>query len=244
MAVFSTVLPTWLIAESIRRIGANTASLVGSLGPVFTIGFGALLLGEPSTCCRLVGAALVLAGVMLVSRVRPAQAASTARAGAIEARAVDRAELSARRSRPRRSSHAPDTLERSTLALKDPSLLRQQCYVDGQWIDADDGGTMPVVNPATGVPVGTVPVFGAAETKRAIEAANRAWPAWRAKTAKERSAILRKWYDLMLANVDDLALHPHHRAGQAARRGEGRDRRSAPRTSSGSPRKRSASTAT
>jgi len=101
---------------------------------------------------------------------------------------------------------APDTIERSPIALKDPSLLRQQCYVDGKWIDADDGGSMPVVDPATGMPVGTAPVMHAAETKRAIDAANRALPAWRSKTARERSAILRKWQDLMLANVEDLAL--------------------------------------
>jgi succinate-semialdehyde dehydrogenase/glutarate-semialdehyde dehydrogenase len=101
---------------------------------------------------------------------------------------------------------APDTIERSPLTLQDPSLLRQQCYVDGRWTSADDAASMPVVNPATGVPIGTAPVFHAGETKRAIDAASRAFPAWRAKTAKERSNILRKWYDLMLANVDDLAL--------------------------------------
>jgi len=101
---------------------------------------------------------------------------------------------------------APDTLERATLPLKDAALLRTQCYVDGKWIDADNARTMDVVNPATGRPVGTAPVFGAAETRRAIEAAARAFPAWRARTAKERSAILRKWNDLMLAHVDDLAL--------------------------------------
>ena len=101
---------------------------------------------------------------------------------------------------------APDTIERSPIALKDPSLLRQQCYVDGKWIDADDGGSMPVVDPATGMPVGTAPVMHAEETRRAIDAANRALPAWRSKTARERSAILRKWQDLMLANIEDLAL--------------------------------------
>src|SRR5690349_8473336 len=101
---------------------------------------------------------------------------------------------------------APDTIERASVALKDPTLLRQQCYVDGRWIGADDGGSMPVVDPASGELVGTAPVFHAAETRRAIEAADRALPAWRAKTAKERSAILRKWNDLMLANADDLAL--------------------------------------
>jgi succinate-semialdehyde dehydrogenase/glutarate-semialdehyde dehydrogenase len=100
----------------------------------------------------------------------------------------------------------PDTLERPSLPLKDAALFRQQCYVDGRWIDADAGRTMDVVNPANGRTVGTAPVFGATETRAAIEAANRAWPAWRGKTAKERSAILRKWNDLMLAHVDDLAL--------------------------------------
>jgi succinate-semialdehyde dehydrogenase/glutarate-semialdehyde dehydrogenase len=100
---------------------------------------------------------------------------------------------------------APDTIERATLELSDASLLREQCYVDGAWIDADDRGSMPVVDPATGELVGTAPMFGAAETKRAIAAAERAFPAWRAKAAKERSAILRRWNDLMLANVDDLA---------------------------------------
>jgi len=92
-----------------------------------------------------------------------------------------------------------------TLTLKDPSLLRQQCYVDGAWIDADAGGTIGVKNPATGELIGTVPNAGAAETRRAIEAAAKAFPAWAAKTAKERAAILRRWNDLMLANVDDLA---------------------------------------
>ena len=101
---------------------------------------------------------------------------------------------------------APDTLERVPLPLKDASLLRMKCYVDGRWIDADGGRTMDVVNPATGRPIGTAPAFGAAETRRAIEAANKAWPAWRAKTAKERAVILRKWNDLMLAHVEDLAL--------------------------------------
>ncbi len=90
--------------------------------------------------------------------------------------------------------------------LKDMSLFRQQCYIDGTWVDADDKSTLAVNNPADGVPVGTVPKMGAAETRRAIEAANAAWPAWRAKTAKERSVILRKWFDLMMANQEDLAI--------------------------------------
>ena len=70
MAVVSTVLPTWLIAESIHRIGANASSLIGSLGPVFTIALGVAVLGEPMHPLQLVGAALVLVGVMLVT-VRP-----------------------------------------------------------------------------------------------------------------------------------------------------------------------------
>jgi succinate-semialdehyde dehydrogenase/glutarate-semialdehyde dehydrogenase len=101
----------------------------------------------------------------------------------------------------------PDTLERrATLALRDPSLFKQQCYVGGRWIDADGGATHEVLNPATGGPIGTVPLLGAAETRRAIEAADKAWPAWRTKTAKERSAIMRKWAELQAAHADDLAL--------------------------------------
>ena len=71
---------------------------------------------------------------------------------------------------------APDTLERSVPTLKDPALLRMQCYVDGAWCDAEGGATMPVVNPATGRTIGTAPVFGANETRRAIDAAARALP--------------------------------------------------------------------
>jgi succinate-semialdehyde dehydrogenase / glutarate-semialdehyde dehydrogenase len=92
------------------------------------------------------------------------------------------------------------------LQLKDPTLLRQQAYLNGQWCDADDGATLSVTNPATGEVLGTIPKMGAAETARAIAAASAAFPAWRAKTCKERSAVLRKWNDLMLANADDLAL--------------------------------------
>jgi succinate-semialdehyde dehydrogenase/glutarate-semialdehyde dehydrogenase len=92
------------------------------------------------------------------------------------------------------------------ISLKDPSLLRQQCYVDGAWIDADGGGTVDVTNPATGEVLGTVPGLGVGETRRAIEAAAAAFPAWAGRTAKDRAAILRRWHDLMLANVDDLAV--------------------------------------
>jgi succinate-semialdehyde dehydrogenase / glutarate-semialdehyde dehydrogenase len=102
---------------------------------------------------------------------------------------------------------APDSTERaSPLTLKDGALLRQQCLVDGQWIDADARATFDVVNPATGVRIGTVPDLGATETRRAIDAAAKAWPAWRAKTARERSQIIRIWSELQLAHADDLAL--------------------------------------
>jgi succinate-semialdehyde dehydrogenase/glutarate-semialdehyde dehydrogenase len=90
--------------------------------------------------------------------------------------------------------------------LKDPSLLRQQAFVGGAWCDADDGQTIAVINPANGETVASVPHMGAGETKRAIDAANAAWPAWRKLPAKERAAILRRWSDLMLENADDLAL--------------------------------------
>jgi succinate-semialdehyde dehydrogenase/glutarate-semialdehyde dehydrogenase len=102
---------------------------------------------------------------------------------------------------------APDTRERpSPAALKDATLLRQQCYIDGRWADADSKATRDVHNPATGARVGSTPVMGAAETRRAIDAADKAWPAWRDKTARERSAIIRKWAELQLAHADDLAL--------------------------------------
>jgi succinate-semialdehyde dehydrogenase/glutarate-semialdehyde dehydrogenase len=92
------------------------------------------------------------------------------------------------------------------LPLKDPTLFRQANYLDGKWVQAESGRTIVVKNPATGEAIGEVPSMSAAETRRAIEAANRAWPAWRAMLAKERSAILRKMTELMLANAEDLAV--------------------------------------
>ena len=89
--------------------------------------------------------------------------------------------------------------------LSDPKLFRQSCYVDGAWVNARNSATISVDNPATGEIVGTVPKFGAVETRDAIEAANRAFPEWRKKTGKERAAVLRKWFDLMMANQEDLA---------------------------------------
>ncbi|MBI4263580.1 MAG: NADP-dependent succinate-semialdehyde dehydrogenase [Acidobacteria bacterium] len=91
------------------------------------------------------------------------------------------------------------------MSLADPQLFRQACYVDGAWVSARSGATIGVDNPATGEVIGTVPKLGAVETREAIEAAARAWPAWRRKTAKERAAVMRRWFDLMMANQADLA---------------------------------------
>jgi succinate-semialdehyde dehydrogenase / glutarate-semialdehyde dehydrogenase len=94
----------------------------------------------------------------------------------------------------------------SPLPLKDPTLFRQANCIDGRWVEADSGKTVVVRNPATGEAIGEVPALGAAETRRAIEAADRALPDWRGLLARERAAILRKLNDLMLANTDDLAV--------------------------------------
>ncbi len=92
------------------------------------------------------------------------------------------------------------------LPLRDPSLFRQACAVGGKWIEAASGKTIEIRNPATGEIVGTVPALSAAETRQAIDAAHQALPGWRAMLAKERAAILRKLFDLMLANTEDLAV--------------------------------------
>ncbi len=89
--------------------------------------------------------------------------------------------------------------------ISDSSLLRSQAYIDGAWVSADNGKTYAVTNPATGEKIVDAPRMGAAETRKAIDAANAALPAWRALPAKERSKIVRKWGDLMLDNIDDLA---------------------------------------
>jgi len=102
--------------------------------------------------------------------------------------------------------NAPRDPQQFALQLKDTKLLRQQCYIDGQWTDADAKQTIPVTNPANGGVIASIPKMGAAETRRAIEAADKALPAWRGKLAKERAAILRKWFELMMANQDDLGL--------------------------------------
>lgn len=99
--------------------------------------------------------------------------------------------------------------------IQDRNLFRQQCYINGEWVDADSGDTLEVTNPANGENLGTVPRLGATETRRAIEAAEAAMPGWQAKTAKERAAILRKWYELMLANQEDLAIIMTSEQGKA-----------------------------
>ena len=91
------------------------------------------------------------------------------------------------------------------MQLHNQDLFRQQAYIDGQWVDADNGQTIAVNNPATGEILGNVPKMGRAETRRAIDAAERALPAWRDLTAKDRANRLRKWFELMMANQEDLA---------------------------------------
>ncbi len=90
--------------------------------------------------------------------------------------------------------------------LSDSNLFRQQCYVDGQWADADRGETIDVTNPANGDVIGTIPKMGAAETRRAIEAAETAQKEWKQRTGKERAAILRTWFELMMEHQEDLAV--------------------------------------
>lgn len=91
------------------------------------------------------------------------------------------------------------------MQLNDSTLFRQQAFIQGKWCDAESKKTIEVTNPANAQLLGTVPKMGANETRAAIEAANQALPAWRALTAKERATILRRWFDLMMANQDDLA---------------------------------------
>lgn len=92
------------------------------------------------------------------------------------------------------------------MQLKNPDLFRQQAFINGQWCDADSGETHNVLNPATDEVLGTVPYMGADETRRAIDAADKAQSAWAAKSGKERSAILRRWHTLIAENIDDLAV--------------------------------------
>jgi succinate-semialdehyde dehydrogenase/glutarate-semialdehyde dehydrogenase len=91
------------------------------------------------------------------------------------------------------------------MKLADPRLLREQCFIDGSWVAADDGGVLQVKNPATGTTLGSVPNMGVSETRRAIAAADAALPGWKARTAKERAVILRRWFDLISSHLEDLA---------------------------------------
>jgi succinate-semialdehyde dehydrogenase/glutarate-semialdehyde dehydrogenase len=92
------------------------------------------------------------------------------------------------------------------MKLNDSGLFRELAFVDGRWLGADDAATSPVTNPATGERLGVIPLMGAAEARRAIDAAAAALPAWAARTAKDRAVILWRWFDLMLANQEDLAV--------------------------------------
>ena len=95
---------------------------------------------------------------------------------------------------------------KTTIALGDPALFRQQCYVNGGWTDARSGDAIEVDNPATREVIGTVPAFGREETRAAIEAADAAWRGWRSRPAKERAGLLRRWFELLMAYQDDLAV--------------------------------------
>src|ERR1043166_6883189 len=99
----------------------------------------------------------------------------------------------------RASQPAPSLRDR----LKDPSLLRDRCYIDGAWVGTPQRA---VTNPVNGVELAKIPVMSTAETTQAVEAAERAFPAWAKLTAKQRSNILRKWFDLIVANREDIAL--------------------------------------
>jgi succinate-semialdehyde dehydrogenase / glutarate-semialdehyde dehydrogenase len=92
------------------------------------------------------------------------------------------------------------------MQLQDSKLLRESCYIDGEWTPADSGATIPVHNPATDTQIGVIPNMGTKETRRAIEAAARALPPWAARTAKDRAALLRRWFELMLVHQQDLAV--------------------------------------
>ena len=93
-----------------------------------------------------------------------------------------------------------------SMQLRDSALLRTQAYIDGQWMDAESGRRFEVRNPADGSVIAHVPDMGAAETRRAIAAAEAALPGWRARTAKERATVLRRWFELIMANQEDLAV--------------------------------------
>jgi succinate-semialdehyde dehydrogenase/glutarate-semialdehyde dehydrogenase len=89
--------------------------------------------------------------------------------------------------------------------ISNPSLFKQQAFINGQWVDATDHQTMPIYNPSSNQLIGRVPVITAQQTQEAIRCAQAAWANWRDKPAKERSTVLRRWFDLILENQEDLA---------------------------------------
>ena len=101
-----------------------------------------------------------------------------------------------------------------TLQLKDAQLLKSQCYINGAWDDAADNSIIAVLNPANGAPIASVPNAGKELTQQAIDAAAKAQVAWKARTAEDRARILRRWYELMVAHQDDLALIMTHEQGK------------------------------
>jgi succinate-semialdehyde dehydrogenase/glutarate-semialdehyde dehydrogenase len=105
--------------------------------------------------------------------------------------------------------------------LNDPTLHLSQAFIGGAWVDADDGSTFDVINPADGSTVGSVADLGGAETRRAIEAADAALPAWRGLTAKERAAVLKRWYQALMDNVEDLAVLMSIEMGKPIRESRG-----------------------
>ena len=111
-----------------------------------------------------------------------------------------------RGARPPDADSARDPRLAGRIVIAETALRREQAFVDGRWIDADSGETFPVNNPANGEEIARVPRMGAGETRRALEAAEAAFPGWRARTAADRARILRRWADLMLEHLDDLAL--------------------------------------
>src|SRR6185503_573301 len=95
--------------------------------------------------------------------------------------------------------------QRVSKLLQDPELFREQCYIGGRWTDAAGGASIPVDDPATGDVIGSVPKCGWPETRAAIDRAATALPDWRVRTGKERAVVLRRWFDLLMANLEDLA---------------------------------------
>ena len=139
------------------------------------------------------------AGAVRTVKARAAKV-RTVKARTVKARTVKARTVKARTVKVKANGRA-----RLPFKIANKKLFREQCYIDGRWVNADKRGTIDVVNPVNDKKLGTIPNMGAAETRAAIKAADAAWPAWRALTGKERAVILRRWFDLMMANQADLA---------------------------------------